>query len=154
LLGSLVHSVLHGISYSDIHKPIHDVIERTLQWGLAREFQTEREAIREEILAILSTYRKSDAYADLCAATILAQEVPFVMPWDSQTSSLPSGLMEGRIDLVYCKAGRLWVADYKCDRVTKAEVHGRAETYREQARHYMQAVRRGFGEEPAGFRLI
>ena len=76
------------------------------------------------------------------------------MPWVSEVSTLPSGLMEGRIDLVYRKDGRLWVADYKTDRVTEAEIPGRAETYREQARHYMQAVRLGFGEEPAGFRLI
>ena len=76
------------------------------------------------------------------------------MPWGPESSALPSGLMEGRIDLVYRKDGRLWVADYKSDRVTKAEIPGRAETYREQARHYLQAVRLGFDEEPAGFRLI
>ena len=62
--------------------------------------------------------------------------------------------MEGRIDLVYRKDGRLWVADYKSDRVTESEISTRAETYREQARYYMQAVRLGFGEEPAGFKLI
>ena len=38
--------------------------------------------------------------------------------------------------------------------ISAVEIPGRAETYREQARHYMQAVRLGFPEEPAGFRLI
>jgi ATP-dependent helicase/nuclease subunit A len=62
--------------------------------------------------------------------------------------------MEGRIDLVYRKDGRLWVADYKTDRVTEADMADLAQMYREQATYYTEAVRAGFGEEPAGFRLI
>jgi ATP-dependent helicase/nuclease subunit A len=154
LLGLLVHSALKIVSYGNEHQPIHDIVDRVLTRELTPEFQTVRKAISEEIGGILSAFMKSDAYAELCAATILAQEVPFVMPWGSQASTLPTGLMEGRIDLVYRKDGRLWVADYKSDRVTKAEIPGRAASYREQARHYMQAVRLGFGEKPAGFRLI
>ena len=154
LLGLLVHSALKMMSYGNEHQPIHDVIDRVLTRELAPEFQSEREAIREEIGGILSAFMKSGAYAELCAATILAREVPFVMPFGSQVSTLPRGLMEGRIDLVYRKDGRLWVADYKSDRVTESEISTRAETYREQARYYMQAVRVGFGEEPAGFKLI
>jgi ATP-dependent helicase/nuclease subunit A len=154
LLGVLVHSALQMMSYDKEHQPIHDVIERVLTRELAPEFQTVRKAISEEIGGILSAFMQSGAYAELCDATILAREVPFIMPFDSQTSTLPRGLMEGRIDLVYRKDGRLWVADYKSDRVTESEIPGRAETYREQARHYLQAVHLGFGEEPAGFRLI
>ena len=154
LLGLLVHSSFKMMSYGNEHQPIHDVIDRVLTRELAPEFQSEREAIREEIGGILSAFMKSGAYAELCAATILAREVPFVMPFGSQVSTLPRGLMEGRIDLVYRKDGRLWVADYKSDRVTESEISTRAETYREQARYYMQAVRLGFGEEPAGFKLI
>ena len=135
LLGLLVHSALKMMSYGNEHQPIHDVIDRVLTRELAPEFQTEREAIREEIGGILSAFMKSGVYAELCAATILAREVPFVMPLDSQVSTLPRGLMEGRIDLVYRKDGRLWVADYKSDRVTESEISRRAETYREQARH-------------------
>ena len=142
------------MSYGKEHQPIHNVVERVLTHELPPEFQTEREAIREEIEGILSAFMKSGAYAELCAATILGREVPFIMPFGSQTSTLPSGLMEGRIDLVYREDGRLWVADYKSDRVAESEIPRRAETYREQARHYMQAVRLGFGEEPAGFKLI
>jgi ATP-dependent helicase/nuclease subunit A len=153
-LGSLIHSILNQMSYGDESKSIHDVIERAMNAELPHECHTEREEIHKEIHAILAAYLKSGAYAELCASTILAREVPFFMPWGAESSALPIGLMEGRIDLVYRQNGRLWVADYKTDRVIEAEMAGRAETYGEQARYYMQAVRAGFGEEPAGFRVI
>jgi len=154
VLGILAHTALKLMSYGNEHQPIHDIVDSVLTRELTPEFQTERKAISEELGGMLSAFMQSNAYAELCAATILAREVPFVMPFGAQTSSLPRGLMEGRIDLVYRKDGRLWVADYKSDRVTESEIPRRAETYREQARHYMQAVRLGFGEDPAGFKLI
>jgi ATP-dependent helicase/nuclease subunit A len=153
-LGSLAHTVLSNLSYDDNHRLIHEIIEEALDRELPPELQTERAAIRDELHSMLSIFTTSQAYAELCASTIVARELPFLMPLGSTSRQLPEGLMEGRIDLVYRKDGRLWVADYKTDRVTQSEMADRAEMYRKQATYYTQAVRAGFGEEPAGFNVI
>jgi ATP-dependent exoDNAse (exonuclease V) beta subunit len=62
--------------------------------------------------------------------------------------------MEGRIDLLYEKDGGLWVADYKTDRITEADLPDRMELYRPQAEAYTKAVQQAFGRAPAGFKLI
>ncbi len=154
VLGSLAHAILRNLAYDDKHQPIHQIIEEALDRELPHELQTERAAIRDELYSMLSTFMTSEAYAELCASTIVAREVPFLMPYGIASGQLPTGLMEGRIDLVYRKGGRLWVADYKTDRVTETEMADRAQMYREQATYYTQAVRAGFGEEPAGFNVI
>jgi len=66
----------------------------------------------------------------------------------------PPTLMEGRIDVLYKRDGTVWLADYKTDRITEADAMKRAETYREQARMYTEAVRHALGHRPAGFKII
>jgi ATP-dependent helicase/nuclease subunit A len=63
-------------------------------------------------------------------------------------------LMEGRLDLIYKRDGKVWLADYKTDRVIEADAAERAEAYREQARLYTEAVRHAVGHRPAGFKVI
>jgi ATP-dependent helicase/nuclease subunit A len=154
VLGSLTHSVLSNVPYANILQPVHQIIEQALDRDLPAEFLTERAVFQGELESMLSTFMQSEVYGELCASTIVAREIPFLMPFKFPSRHLPTGLMEGRIDLVYRKDGRLWVADYKTDRVTEAEMAGRAQVYDGQARYYMQAVRDGVGEEPAGFKFI
>ena len=127
-----------------------DRLERNIEIWIPEEFQGRSAEIMSEVQDVLKTFARSEAYAELQGATILAREVPFMMPW----SGLPPAIMEGRIDLLYEKDGGLWVADYKTDRITEAEVVGRMETYRPQAEAYTKAVRHAFGRTPAGFKLI
>jgi len=154
VLGSLMHAVLSNITYANILQPVHQIIEQTLDRDLPAGFQTERAVFQGELESMLSTFMQSEVYAELCASTIVGREIPFLMPFKSPSRHLPTGLMEGRIDLVYRKDGRLWLADYKTDRVTEAEMAGRAQAYDGQAQYYMQAVRDGVGEEPVGFKVI
>jgi ATP-dependent helicase/nuclease subunit A len=63
-------------------------------------------------------------------------------------------IMTGIIDLIYRLDGRLWIADYKTDRLTLAEMPERVATYRPQARAYLQAVVDALGERPAGFNFV
>src|SRR5256885_6878539 len=86
------------------------------------------------------------------------------MPWPGPPLTLvgaggasagPSpALMEGRIDLLYKRNGTVWLADYKTDPITDADAGKRAETYREQAPMYTEAVRHALGHRPAGVKII
>ncbi|WP_447863333.1 PD-(D/E)XK nuclease family protein [Nitrospira calida] len=62
--------------------------------------------------------------------------------------------MHGVIDLVYRLDGRLWVADYKTDRVGIEEVRARAESYRDQAVIYTEALSRWLREGRPQFQFI
>ncbi len=62
--------------------------------------------------------------------------------------------MEGAIDIAYTLDGRVWVADYKTDRVAEDELEERAAAYREQAAIYVEAVRRSLGLENVGCKLL
>jgi len=162
-MGSLVHKALEDWRYRD---KVEVLLEK-LSLNIGNWFPQDCEGDREEMLAeareILTAFANSAAYAELRDATILGQEIPFIMPWQPPPTAVGTGgasagpppvLMEGRIDLLYEKDGQVWVADYKTDRVTESEMAGRVETYRPQARIYTEAVRQALGRTPAGFTLI
>jgi ATP-dependent helicase/nuclease subunit A len=82
------------------------------------------------------------------SASILGREIPFVIPWgDGQ-------VMEGVIDLMYRLDGKLWIADYKTDRIAAEEAPARALRYEPQATAYRTAVARCFGGETASFEFV
>jgi len=130
-------------------------LDRHAARWLPDEFKGNRDEILTEAREVLQAFARSDAYGELKGATILGREVPFLMPWPSSPPvSTPPTLMEGRIDLIYKRDGAVWLADYKTDRVTEANVAERAEAYGEQARIYTEAVRHALGHRPAGFKVI
>ena len=92
---------------------------------------TEAEAAR-----ILEKFFRSAAFKELAGAEILARELPFVMPG-----------VEGVIDVVYRRKGKLHIGDYKTDREMKPEAYGQIRDA------YREAARRALGEDPV-FTLI
>jgi len=149
-IGSLVHKVLENWSYRDEIKVMLEQLNEHVDRWLPDEFRGNRDEILGEARDVLQDFACSDAYAELREATILSREVPFLIPWPGP----PPVLMEGRIDLLYKRNGTVWLADYKTDRITDADAVKRAETYREQARMYTEAVRHALGHRPAGFKII
>ena len=116
--------------------------------GIAPELPAaQHRTVVRELKAIWATLTDSPVYEELRDARILGREMPFVLPWDGQ-------IMEGRIDVVYERQGRIYVADYKTDQVTDGEIPGVMHDYRHQARIYTEAVRRGLNRDVAAFRLI
>jgi len=113
-----------------------------------------------EARAILESFVKTDAFAELAGAKILARELPFLLPALRSPSSAPGRpgdgeggprggtVVNGVIDVVYRLGRDVWVADYKSDR----EEH--PEKYVEQKRAYVEAVERILGLRVAGFKLI
>jgi ATP-dependent exoDNAse (exonuclease V) beta subunit len=70
-----------------------------------------------------------------------------MIPWNGQ-------IMEGVIDLIYERAGALYLADYKTDKIDKQDVLQKAQEYHHQARIYSEAVQRCLGKKPWSFKLI
>ncbi len=108
-----------------------------------------QEVIAEDLRDLMRTFVQSPVYERLRRATVIGREVPFLMPWNERGQ-----IMEGAIDLLYRLNGKLWIADYKTDRIPLDQVGKRAETYREQAAIYQTAVTQSLGMPVAGFEFI
>ncbi|MCY4438987.1 MAG: UvrD-helicase domain-containing protein [Deltaproteobacteria bacterium] len=145
VLGSLAHQVLEHWDFQTTR------IEEDLDEAVARHASglpaAQKPVVVRELKAIWATLAGSPVYEELQGARILGREMPFVLPWGGQ-------VMEGRIDLVYEREGRLYVADYKTDQVTDEDLAKVMHDYRHQARVYTEAVRSGLNREVAAFRLI
>jgi ATP-dependent helicase/nuclease subunit A len=93
-----------------------------------------------EAAEILAKFFKSAAFKELAKAEILARELPFLMPRGAQ-------IVQGVIDVVYRAGEKVYVADYKTDKVMQPEDYGLIRDI------YTEAVRRILKVEP-GFKLI
>ncbi|MDH4186600.1 MAG: UvrD-helicase domain-containing protein [Nitrospira sp.] len=148
LIGICAHEVLEQWDFNTPHSDIDTVIGLIVRRSVAQDHPELTAAVSEELLAIFTKFLSSEPYTRLQRATVLGREVPFVAPLGSDQT------VEGVIDLVYRLDGQLWIADYKTDRVSAAEVPARAERYRSQAEHYSQAVASAFGLSSVFCQLI
>ncbi len=104
--------------------------------------------VEAELAPMMATFMASDHYRKIQRAVILGREVPFVIPWEE------GQVMEGVIDLIYRLDGRIWIADYKTDRVTELEAQTRAGRYSGQATIYREAASRCLGLSPLSFHFL
>ncbi|HEX7902096.1 MAG TPA: UvrD-helicase domain-containing protein [Planctomycetota bacterium] len=118
-IGTLCHRVMEGLDFQAPRVP---------------------EGTDPEAAAILEKFFKSAAFKELAGAEILARELPFVVPRDGT-------MLEGVIDVVYRRGKKLYVGDYKTDKVMKPEAHALIRDV------YADAARRALGEPPT-FKLI
>jgi ATP-dependent exoDNAse (exonuclease V) beta subunit len=93
-----------------------------------------------EAAEILAKFFKSAPFKELAKAEILARELPFLMPRGAQ-------IVQGVIDVVYRSGGKVYVADYKTDKLMEPDDYGLIRDI------YTEAVRRVLKVEPA-FKLI
>jgi ATP-dependent helicase/nuclease subunit A len=93
-----------------------------------------------EAARILRKFFKSAPFRSLAGSEILARELPFVIPRGGQ-------IVQGVIDVVYRRRGRVYASDYKSDKVMNPGDYGLIREI------YTEAARRVLGVEP-GFTLI
>jgi ATP-dependent helicase/nuclease subunit A len=106
------------------------------------------EAVRDDLASLMSSFLSSEFYGRLQRAEILGREIPFITAWQE------GQVMEGVIDLMYRLDGRLWIADYKTDRIEAGEAQARAQYYAQQAEVYRAAAARCLGGEAASFECV
>jgi ATP-dependent helicase/nuclease subunit A len=179
LIGTLAHRILELWDFRRDPRELDGYVQTLGRRILPAEWTPDAEAVLEELRDMFKAFVESAPYAELRCATILGREVPFTMVWppEGQTiddkgaettgrsrakrgqTRLSSGnrfstIMEGVIDLFYRVDGRLWVADYKTDRVPEEALAGRAADYRSQGRAYRQAVARCLAVDQVGWKVI
>ncbi|HZS94157.1 MAG TPA: UvrD-helicase domain-containing protein [Chloroflexota bacterium] len=162
LIGVLAHRVLEGWDFTEDPARLDERIDAVCRAGIPPERQDEAAAVAGELREMFQTFVSSEPYAALRRATVLGREVPFAVKWTGEgrgarREGAGDGdvcVMHGVMDLVYRLDGRLWVADYKTDRVGIDEVRARAESYRDQARMYTEALSRSLREDHAQFQFI
>ncbi len=148
LVGTCAHALLERWDFAGNGQDLSLLIDRVCRQYASPEQTNLRETVADELAAMFASFIVSEPYRTLQRATILGREVPFVMPWgDGQ-------IMEGVIDVIYRLDERIWIADYKTDRIAGGELETRAAHYRPQATVYTTAVTQALGEPVAGFQVI
>jgi ATP-dependent exoDNAse (exonuclease V) beta subunit len=101
-----------------------------------------------EAAEILRAFFETDVFKELAGSEILARELPFIIPRPFDGAQGKGGqIVQGVIDVVYRRDGRVTVADYKTDKVIRPEEYGLIREI------YTDAVRRVLKVEPR-FQLI
>ncbi len=173
VIGTLTHRVLEAWDFIGAQGRLRRQVEVVCRHALPPEWEGRRAEIVQDIEEMLRLFMASPPYDELSHGTILAREIPFVMPWTGSSphsSRLRQGFggqvggqallishcptMSGAIDVLYRAGDRLWVADYKTDRVPLEAVEQRAQAYRPQALVYRAAAARALGLEKVGCKLI
>ena len=147
LIGELAHRFLETWNFNEAPSDFRARLGPFLDRWVAPEQEPNRDRLESELEKIFDSFFPSEACRELRSSNILGREVPLLMPWNGQ-------IMEGVIDLLYETDGQLFLADYKSDRVKKAEIAATAARYHHQVEIYSEAARRALKREVAGFKLI
>ncbi len=150
LIGILAHRVLERWNFRDDPLKLEKHVEAVCEIGIPTEWKAEAEDITQDLRSVFERFGNSVIYTMLRNAEILGQEVPFVVPWEGDSNSDPMfgrdlNVMEGVIDLVYRLNGRVWVADYKMDRVEENNLEKSALRYQQQVQIYGKSVSLALG---------
>jgi ATP-dependent helicase/nuclease subunit A len=148
LAGVLAHRLLERWDFAAAPDEMLKEIAPTVRRELSPEEQSLTPSIVASLNELFTVFVRSEGYARLCTATILGREVPFVMPWGEHQ------LMQGVIDIIYRLDGRIWIADYKTDRVAGSEVRKRADLYIQQAEMYRTAASRCLESTAVSFHFL
>jgi ATP-dependent helicase/nuclease subunit A len=147
ILGDLAHKFLRDWNFDDDPSAFRAPLKAFVLRALAHEQRQPLPAIQRELEEILAPFFGSKVYAELGAARILGREVPLLLPWDGN-------IMEGVIDLIFERNGLLYLADYKTDRVSPADLARHARVYHQQAEIYTRGAQEGLRRSVAAFKLI
>ena len=148
LVGVVAHRMLEEWDFGLPSDQLLNRIGSTLDPMLSMETDHFRATVAEALTDIFATFVASEPYARLTSAHILGREVPFLMPWNEDQ------MMEGVIDIIYRLDGTIWIADYKTDRTSPAEVSEKATVYASQALIYREAAARCLGLSQVSCQLV
>ena len=133
-IGSAVHSVMQRVDLNVPGLPIELAREAAREQGI--------EELADTVAELAGKCLASVPARQAASAGWMAREMPFCLPLDD-------GFVEGYIDLIYEREGRMVIVDYKTDNVQAGQIDGRITKYRGQGAIYAEAVRRATGREVA-----
>lgn len=145
--GTLAHHILEQWDFTGDVSLLRETVEDACLKFIPPEFAGDISYFIKELTGIFDVFFASTAYDELKKAAIIGREVPFTIPWKGQ-------IMEGVIDLLYKDRERIYIADYKTDRVKDTDIQEIVKYYAFSGNIYREAVRRCLNIEVVGFRLI
>ena len=147
-IGELAHRFLEYWDFSRSSADFEIELAPFLDRWVAPQWRPNRVEIESELKEILAAFFTSPAYTEIGSVRILGREIPLLLKWED------AAVMEGVIDLLYEKDGKIFIADYKSDRVESHELADLVARYHHQVEIYSEAIRRTLKKEVAGFKLI
>ncbi|HJU04184.1 MAG TPA: UvrD-helicase domain-containing protein [Nitrospiraceae bacterium] len=156
VLGIVAHRLLEEWNFAENPRMLMERIQPLCRTLVPVTLTDDVPGMIAEIEEIFDAFIGSKPYQDLARADILGRELPFVIPWNPQSSDLSPlpCILEGVIDVVYRLDGQVWVTDYKTDRVEAETLERRAAEYAIQARAYRVAVAQSLGLDHVMFKLV
>jgi len=148
LVGVVAHRMLERWDFNEPADRLLDHIAPALRTIFGPDEPAWFPELADSLRRLFITFSTSEPYERLRSADILGREMPFVLPWKDRQ------VMDGVIDVVYRLDGKIWLADYKTDRVTADKAVERAQRYAHQASVYRIAAEQGLGQPIAGFQFI
>lgn len=145
--GILVHEILEKLEFGDSKIFTMEKVEK-----LAEEFKNMvpeniREKVIENSIKIVENLQKSQFIDEIKDAKILFKELPFTL-YENDI------FIEGRIDLIYEKDGKVVVMDYKTNKYeNEEEKENIIKAYEKQKDYYLKAVRKIFPDRDVIFKL-
>lgn len=147
LTGIIIHSLLEGWDFSKDEIDTGEMIEDAVRRFIPPDSQIDIPSMKDDLSNIMQSFITSPIYEKLKRVHILGREVPFTIPWEDR-------IMEGIIDLIYEDSRKIYLADYKTDRISEKDLRERVDLYRHSAVIYMEAAKRCIGESIEGFQFI
>lgn len=146
LVGQVCHRVLEEWDYAKVDD-LTDRIARAYQVLKQRFPVAYWSPVARESEKVLEEFLASPFAQRLAKCQILGREVPFLHAMEGDK------IVRGSIDILFRENGRLWVADYKTDRIPSDQMALHAQRYELQGRAYVGAIEKMVGEK-CGFQVI
>ncbi|RUM50631.1 MAG: hypothetical protein DSY47_01280 [Hydrogenothermus sp.] len=142
--GILVHDILESLDFNNFSLK---KVEELLNKKKTIIPENIREIVLNNALKILQNFENSPLHNELRTSKILFRELPFTL-YEENT------YIEGRIDIVYEKNGRIIVMDYKTNKYeSKEEKEKILSTYKKQKEYYLKAVSKLYPDKNIEFKL-
>ncbi|EDP73687.1 PD-(D/E)XK nuclease family protein [Hydrogenivirga sp. 128-5-R1-1] len=142
--GIVVHNVLEEVDFTNISlKQLNTLIKK--QEKIIPELI--KNVVMENSRKILRKFINSPLHKELKESNIIFRELPFTLYENEK-------YIEGRIDIIYEKDGKIIVMDYKTNRYeTEEEKQKVIKAYEKQKEYYLKAVKKIFPEKNIEFKL-
>ncbi|WP_457642301.1 UvrD-helicase domain-containing protein [Persephonella sp.] len=140
-VGILIHKILEEFSYSSDKKEALKELKDLLNKYISSIKEELREEIFNEVSDKLERFLESDIYREISSSRVIFREMPFTLKDKGR-------FVEGKIDIVYEKDGKIFIMDYKTGKPSNSE-----EKYKAQKEYYTKAVQKIFPGKEIIFKL-
>lgn len=142
--GILVHEILESLDFNNFSL---EKVKELLNKKKTIVPENIRGTVSKNALKILQNFENSPLHDELRTSKILFRELPF-------TLYEKNAYIEGRIDIIYEKNGRIIVMDYKTNKYeSKKEREKILSTYKKQKEYYLKAVSKLYPDKNIEFKL-